>query len=192
MLLVICWHFKILNTEILKVALGPSWKSQGLGKIWSTIIHSQVGWYSKQASWNAKWQNRDEWRCGDARRHQVRLPGGLARLSSGPSRGQQRPPCRLQLIRAPPQATERADTSTRWTPLSYPKIAVWRPRRDTFGVLKGRSRRHEWRRSRSNMLHGCWGWCSRGDGMGDACFRHDMTDAAHCAADRTSLTLHDP
>lgn len=60
---------------------------------------------------------------------------GLALLSSGPGRGQQGPPYRLQLIRARLQATERTDTSL--TKILYQKIVVWRPRAHT--AVKDRS-----------------------------------------------------
>lgn len=57
---------------------------------------------------------------------------GLALLSSGPGRGQQGPPYRLQLIRARLQATERTDKSL--AKILYQKVVVWRPLTHTFAL----------------------------------------------------------
>lgn len=85
----------------------------------------------------------------------------------GPDRGQQRPPCRLQQPRAPLQATERTATSCAHIWVIYLSGS------QSCSVITLR-----W-----HLLRGCWG-CSISVGSG-CLFSPDMTDAAHCAADRT-------
>ena len=129
----------------------------------------------------------DEWTPG-----QTAL--GLVWLSSGPGRGQQRPPAGCSNP-GPHYRPRSAQTPhVHWFSSSNQEDSGLTGKHEHWtSAFEGRSlitsRRHHRRRRRSNLLHGCWG-C--GDALGwDACFSPDMTDAAHYAADRTLLALHD-